>query len=695
MKISGISFRFPSFLGRKILYSDFDGTYFPFVRSDITPTNYDTFRNMYLPFINYKKSQGDDFELNITTGRSKNDYLHTQEKIQSANLPFCYPDGLISSNGANVFKFEGGIPISIFPENDSKAQGAADEIVKLILGSDEDIALVECKINGDEETYQEYSSEYELDKLRPEKYISVARDGKYNAEIVVSKDIDFNKVCSLVKDYVDKNALPFTVEHYENALYTKGFEYSDNTKKEVNANVIFLKYSQNNMQADKFDIVKKEVQKIQQDNSDDFIIVAGDGFNDEKMLNPLNYIDGDKDIDNPETILKLINLPLRVIICGDDPKLNDLRELAKKLKEKGVEVIKLAPDSKTDFIKAIKEFDSENENKAEFYLDILTSSLSSDNIDSQKISAIEKHISELSSKDKEKFIELYCKHTGFPDMKKTSKLIVDNVTKALLDAADKTNVEILLAGYNPTCSVANGHALPGSDFDTFFVCLKNWDNFNNFNKQFKNNIDPLLCSVTWPRTNDVPDFVTVDDIIKSIKQGQNVFESQNFDRNSAEYEETLNRQVVDWTEAGKYNLDINEFIADDDKTRLLRAGLLMEILRDGKVIVDNLDESVKNFFKESCVYKYSNMQQMRSYKNAPLKNKHRNREQILTGFDELDTNEKLDLIFSIVKLSVKDLKSKVDERYKPMFQDAGCGNMEDLIQPLLTNKHRLEKYKNK
>ena len=119
----------------------------------------------------------------------------------------------------------------------------------------------------------------------------------------------------------------------------------------------------------------------------------------------------------------------------------------------------------------------------------------------------------------------------------------------------------------------------------------------------------------------------------------------------------------------------------------------MEILRDGEVIADNLDEQTRMKLKNSSVYKYSNMQQMRSYKNAPLKSKHINREQILSGFDKLSTDEKLDLIFNVIKLSVKDLKSGVDDKYKPMFEDSGCGNMEDLIQPLLTNAHRLPNYR--
>ncbi|MBQ4646929.1 MAG: hypothetical protein IJB79_06240 [Candidatus Gastranaerophilales bacterium] len=333
-------------------------------------------------------------------------------------------------------------------------------------------------------------------------------------------------------------------------------------------------------------------------------------------------------------------------------------------------------------------------NKAEIYLQLLARTLKDKDLTGEKVLDIQKAISKLNPQDKKHFIELYCKRTGFPNMEKTSFLIANNVQESLFEASNKTGVEIIFAGYNPTCSVGNGHALPGSDFDTFFICLKDWNNFDSFKEAFVDNIDPLLCSMTRTRTNDLPDYVAIEDIINSIVLAQSAFDSHSLQENSKQYKENLNKQIKDWTQAGQYNLDLNDFIDDKNKTPLLRAGLLMEILRDGKIVVDNLDDSTKEFFQNSCVYKYTNMQQMRSYKNAPLKLKHQNREAILSNFNQANDDEKLDLIFGVINLSVKDLKSKVDPKYQPMFQDAGCGNMEDLMQPLLSNKHRLAEYKN-
>ncbi len=54
----------------------------------------------------------------------------------------------------------------------------------------------------------------------------------------------------------------------------------------------------------------------------------------------------------------------------------------------------------------------------------------------------------------------------------------------------------------------------------------------------------------------------------------------------------------------------------------------MEILRDETVILDKLDDKTRDTLINSSTYKYSNMQQMHSYKFAPTKSRHLYREQV-------------------------------------------------------------------
>lgn len=370
-----------AFCGKKILYTDFDGTYFPFKRQEIRNNNTEI-KKMYRDFDTFEKqtkANNDTFEVIVTTGRSKNDFEHTCNLFKEAGLDFYFPNGLISSNGANCFvvdKKHNFIPI--IPKDDPMAQSVVDDVVSLICENNPEVKLVECKINGDYETYQDYSSESKLDEIKPLKYLSVAKDGKYNAEIVVSKKLDFEEIKDEISQYIEEKNLPFSIEAYENAIYTSGFEYDNDTKEKVNANVIFLKYAKDKaLNIDKFDFTQAKIKEILDSGSDDVVFVAGDDFNDEKMLNPLNYLhladsSLDKDdinLDNPKVMEALAKLPLKSIICGQNPKLDYLRELQKKLQEKNIDIITCAPNPKTDFANALKN-QPENFGYGDFINDI-------------------------------------------------------------------------------------------------------------------------------------------------------------------------------------------------------------------------------------------------------------------------------------------------------------------------------------
>lgn len=356
-----------AFGSKTTLYTDFDGTYFPFKRDDVSIKNADKFSKMYLPFDTFKKSD-DEFKVVVTTGRSANDFLHTQEIIQNAGLDYCLPDGLISANGANSFlinKNDGKIRLlDITKFDDALNIDTTEEIKSVINACAPDVFVTKCKINGKKETYGKYSSEYKLDMADEKdrlKYASIARDGKYNAEIVLSDAVDDDLIFENIKKFIDDNSLPFSVEHYKNSPFTDAVQYfKDGTKEYSGANVIFLKYAPGAKQPDKLDIIKREVEKISASNSDtegdDLIIVSGDGFNDEGMLNPLNYIDTDDEELSEKTLQKLKKLPLRVIICGNDAKLDNLRKLGKALDDRGVHIIKCAPDTISDYPKAVEEF---------------------------------------------------------------------------------------------------------------------------------------------------------------------------------------------------------------------------------------------------------------------------------------------------------------------------------------------------
>lgn len=694
------------FQSRKTLYTDFDGTYFPYIRDDIKPENESDFKRMYEPFDAFQKQSNGDSSIIVTTGRSKNDFLHTISKFLTQSLPFSVPKALISSNGANEFSIDDTKMelISVYPPYDFKMEGALDGILAFLQEKNKDASFIEVQINGDKDTYQDYSSESVLDTVplnKKGKYISVARDGRYNAEFVVSKKICFKKIQDEVREYIIKNNLPYSIECYENAKYTLGFEYNKDRKTKVPANTIFLKYTNGSVQPDKYDIIKKQVQNILETDSNDIVIVAGDGFNDEKMLNPFSYLDlvydGEIDLDNPDVLNSLKKLPIRSIICGENPELDNLRKIASELNSKGVDIIQCAPNPKVDYINLVQQYSQQaNLNEISVLLGSEGKSEAERKASGEKLAVELNKLYALPQNAKREFIRQYCNITGFPDMREISSRINSEVIKALQIAQEKTGAKVLFAGCNPTCSISNGHALPGSDLDTLFILLRDEDNTSEFKQEFKQATNSLLVGATYNRTNDMPDVVKLGDIKASLSLAQEIFNQHGLNKNSALYESNINQIIRDWTIAGQYNSDINRFIpeekegTDETRTRLLRTGMLMEIIRDGNVFSDDLDLETREFFENSCVYKYSNMQQMHSYKLAPLKQKHKNREEILSRFNDLSVDEQLDMIVNIIRIFNKYNKKDVDEKYNCLFMDSGCGNMEDLIQPLLSPQHRIK-----
>lgn len=71
------------------------------------------------------------------------------------------------------------------------------------------------------------------------------------------------------------------------------------------------------------------------------------------------------------------------------------------------------------------------------------------------------------------YVQRFREETGFPDLAETSRRIHTNLTEALVQTEQARGLKVLLATYDPYCSVALGTALPGSDVDSLFVLLLN------------------------------------------------------------------------------------------------------------------------------------------------------------------------------------------------------------------------------
>ncbi len=63
------------------------------------------------------------------------------------------------------------------------------------------------------------------------------------------------------------------------------------------------------------------------------------------------------------------------------------------------------------------------------------------------------------------------RETGFPDLALTSRKIEEAVAQAIEQVCQEKDIKVLYAGYDPTCSVARGVAVPGSDLDGLTIVV--------------------------------------------------------------------------------------------------------------------------------------------------------------------------------------------------------------------------------
>ncbi len=103
--------------------------------------------------------------------------------------------------------------------------------------------------------------------------------------------------------------------------------------------------------------------------------------------------------------------------------------------------------------------------------------------------------------EKRKFVMLYKKLTGFPDLKEVSVRIYSEFVKAVKKAESySSDYKVVIAGYDGVCSVAKGKALPGSDLDKAYVVIKGSSDYadpelvNRFKGHLWNNTDQRILS---------------------------------------------------------------------------------------------------------------------------------------------------------------------------------------------------------
>lgn len=381
MRISPISLsnykRISFKAGNTKLYTDFDGTFFPFPQDILVDERaskeFSIMNKMHERIKSFVSTAKDKFSLVITTGRSRNEMQYLFQYLTKPSSSFFLPKDFIFRDGLEEAQIAMETPndLVLTPVVISCEQEKNKELAKKIIRSvDKNITILEPDINKSMKDYGKYSLEYQFRLLpvkRRKRYVSVIAESNGLIEMVFSPNIDTKDYVKKFGEYYKKTQQKKQIQSIDSdSSFYVPFQEDDTPEYTYRkANTIFVKPMENNDLVNKLDKPKEQVRKIVEEQEDDLVIVAGDGSNDAQMLNPLNYvdiyglnIDKSKPVDDilsdPKVVNAIRKLPLICIIAGDAANLGQILEIKRLLDDIGISKILRAEDSKSELLPKIK-----------------------------------------------------------------------------------------------------------------------------------------------------------------------------------------------------------------------------------------------------------------------------------------------------------------------------------------------------
>lgn len=276
----------------------------------------------------------------------------------------------------------------------------------------------------------------------------------------------------------------------------------------------------------------------------------------------------------------------------------------------------------------------------------------------------------MSSQTKKEFIQYFEKITGYPNLKTVSGNIEYEFIEQVFSAAQKVSpsVNVVSAGYDPTCSVGLQKSFPGSDLDKAYVVLQNNSYKNSFDviNEFKSHLwfdtDQRILSLNNEDT--FPEVYTMDGIEYTLNKLDRIVKRLQFSDDTKDNFIYLRHHELDPVKGGIFNVNVAKKLPFEDisKEYAKNFAYFIESVRDGKALIKN-----KNYIYdlESCIQyspfaQYSNVTQMGALNTflssglKQIKTKLQNRSNLLVEYDKMSTDDKFELIKEIIKSVSKD-----------------------------------------
>ncbi len=279
---------------------------------------------------------------------------------------------------------------------------------------------------------------------------------------------------------------------------------------------------------------------------------------------------------------------------------------------------------------------------------------------------------------KKTFVEKFKEFTEFPNISRVSQKInntfVDNAI-----AAENSDVKVLLAGYDPVCSIGLKRALPGSDIDKAYIVLGKKENvfkpddeiIADYKGTLWNNVDQRILSLN--NQNTFPEVYTLDKMFNTLDVLDRLTLKFGLDKDM-DYFKQKRLFDIDPVSAGEFNIRFAKMNENGEipKVYAKNFAYFIESVRDGKIAY-KADDDILNVINErlnrSPFAVMSNVTQMGAHERQintgmkDIKKKLRAREHLTDEFAKWSEDDQFNLVKNIVKAVSKDQDNTFDRYF--------------------------------
>ena len=289
-----------------------------------------------------------------------------------------------------------------------------------------------------------------------------------------------------------------------------------------------------------------------------------------------------------------------------------------------------------------------------------------------------KFLDELTvDKERAKFIDYFKRLTGFPNIKDSTRLMLEEFKRVLNAACNCNYSRLLLSGYDKYCSVGLQSALPGSDIDKGYAIVKGTEYgsiagekeiSNSVKSYIWNNLDNRIMSVNHHAA--FPNIMTNKELDLTLDKFDNT--AQSFvNENNINYFRNLRMENGNPISGSKFNIWLGERLnSKSDKFDAKNFAYVIEAIRDGihdikdlgywEKLVSKMNNSIFSWC--SNVTQSYVMQKKYDYSDV-VKPKLKARQDLEKHFNSWCIAKQYDLVKDVIRSMSGDNKDKRFEQF--------------------------------